>query len=70
MCLVKTISLLKGVNADHCSKEKRFSEVLKSKVVDAVHELLGEKEVLEKSWEDVDALFNKARDDMINRVGG
>ena len=70
MCLVKAISLLKGVNTDHCSKEKRFSEVMKSKVVDAVHELLGENKVLEKSWEDIDALFNKAHDDMIDRVGG
>ena len=49
-------------------KKKRFSEVLKSKVVDTVCELLGEKEVLEKSWEDVDALFNKAHDDVIDRV--
>ena len=43
---------------------------MKSKVVDAVHELLGEKEVLEKSWEDIDALFNKACADMIDGVGG
>ena len=43
---------------------------MKSKVLDAVRELLGEKEVLEKSWEEMDDLFNKARDDMIDRVGG
>ena len=43
---------------------------MKSKVLDAVRELLGEKEVLEKSWEEMDDLFNKAHDDMIDRVGG
>ena len=68
--LVKALSLLKGLNTDHCSKEKKFSEIMKSKVLDAVHELLGEKEVLEKSWEEMDDLFNKACDDMIDRVGG
>lgn len=68
--LVKALSLLKGLNTDHCSKEKKFSEIMKSKVLDAVRELLGEKEVLEKSWEEMDDLFNKARDDMIDRVGG
>jgi len=61
--LVKAISLLKGVNTDHCSKEKKFSEIMKSKVVDAVRELLGETEVLEKSWEEIDVLFDKARDE-------
>ena len=70
MRLVKAISLLKGVNTDHCSKEKKFSEIIKNKVVDAVRELLGEKEVLEKSWEEIDILFEKSRDDMIDRVGG
>ena len=43
---------------------------MKSKVVDAVHELLGETEVLEKSWEEIDILFDKARDDMIDEAGG
>lgn len=70
MHLVKAISLLKGVNTDHCSKEKKFSNIMKSKVVDAVHELLGETEVLEKSWEEIDILFDKARDDMIDEAGG
>ena len=70
MRLVQAISLLKGLNTDHCSKEKKFSEIMKNKVLDAVRELLGEKEILEKSWEEMDDLFDKARDDMIDRVGG
>jgi hypothetical protein len=70
MHLVKAMSLLKGVNTDHCSKEKKFSHVMKTKVMDAVRELLGEREVLEKSWEGVDVLFDKAWDDMIDCVGG
>ena len=39
-------------------------------MVDAVRKLLGETEVLEKSWEEIDVLFDKARDDMIDRAGG
>ena len=70
MHFVKAISLVKGVNTDHCSKEKKFSNIMKSKVVDAVCELLGETEVLEKSWEEIDILFDKARDDMIDKAGG
>ena len=70
MRLVKAISLLKGVNTDHCSKEKKFSEIIKGKMIDAVRQLLGENEVLDKSWEDIDVLFDKAWEDMINRAGG
>jgi hypothetical protein len=48
--LVKAMSLLRGVNTDHCTKAKKYANVMKDKMSDATCQLLGEEQVLDKSW--------------------
>jgi hypothetical protein len=70
MCLVKTLSMLRGVNTDHCTKAKKFSSIMENKMIDANRQLLGENEVLLRPWDEIEGLFDEAWDEMIMEVGG
>jgi hypothetical protein len=59
-----------GVNTDHCSKEKKYADVVKAKVTEAKHQLLGEGEILDRNWEEMDVLFDKAWEEMVEELGG
>ena len=59
-----------GMNTDHCSKAKKTSRLISEKKTDAVVENLGENEVLDKSSEETDAIFEKFRIEMIDNAGG
>ena len=41
------------MHTDHCSKEKKDVEGMHAKKRDAVHQTLGEKEILDKSTEEL-----------------
>lgn len=70
MRLVNVLSLLKGISSDHCSKERKFAKDMQGKKTTATHQLLGEKELLDGSFDDIDAVFEEAWDEMIVNVGG
>jgi len=70
MHLVKTLSMLRGVNTDHCTKEKKFAGIMKNKMIDANRELLSEEEVLLRPWDELEALFDEAWNAMIAEAGG
>ena len=59
-----------GMNTDHCSKAKKTSCLLSEKKTDAVVQSLGKNEVLDKSPEETDAVFEKFRTEMIDNAGG
>jgi hypothetical protein len=59
-----------GVNTDHCSKGKKYADVVKAKVTEAKHHLLGEGEILDRTWEEMDVLFDKAWEEMVEELGG
>jgi hypothetical protein len=59
-----------GMNTDHCSKAKKTSRLISEKKTDAVVQSLGENEVLEKSSEETDVVFEKFRIQMIDNAGG
>jgi hypothetical protein len=40
---------LKGVNTDHCTKAKKYVDVMEGKMIDATHQLLGDEQILDKS---------------------
>jgi hypothetical protein len=68
--LVNAIAMCTGVNTDHCSKEKKYADVVKAKVTEAKHQLLGEGEILDRNWEEMDVLFDKAWEEMVEELGG
>ena len=68
--VVKAISLLRGVNTDHCTKAKKYADVMEGKMIDATRQLLGEEQVLDKSWEEIENLFDDAWDKMVSKLGG
>lgn len=59
-----------GMDTDHCSKAKKTSCLISEKKTDAVVQSLGENEVLEKSSEETDVVFEKFRIQMIDNAGG
>jgi hypothetical protein len=68
--VVDILVKLTGMHTDHCNKEKKDFEGLKAKKVDAVHQVLGEKEILDKSTQELLPHFLKANDLMIQNIGG
>jgi hypothetical protein len=59
-----------GLNTDHCSKAKKTSCLISEKKTDAVVENLGENKVLDKSFEETGAVFEKFRMEMIGNARG
>jgi len=61
---------LVGMHSDHCSKEKKDFAGMKAKKTAAIHQTLGEKEILDKSTEELLPHFLEANDQMIKNAGG
>ena len=59
-----------GMNSDHCSKEKKTAHGAKEKKVDAIYQLAGEDEWLNKPSAETDIAFQKAKSEMIENAGG
>ena len=53
LCVIDILVKLVGMHTDHCSKEKKDVEGMQAKKMDAVHQTLGEKEILDKSTEEL-----------------
>ena len=67
--LVDIFVKLLGMHTDHCAKEKKDYKLLKKKEA-AVHQVLGEKEILEKSNDELVPSFLEANKQMIEDAGG
>ena len=59
-----------GMNTDHCSKAKKTSRLVGEQKTDAVQQILGEKDMLNKSPEETDAALEKFREKMGEDIGG
>ena len=59
-----------GMNTDHCSKAKKTTRLVGEQKTDAVQQILGEKDMLDKSPEEADAELEKFRAKMIEDTGG
>jgi hypothetical protein len=59
-----------GMNSDHCSKEKKTARLGKGKKSDAVLQIAGEDEMLEKPSNETDFAFQNAKAEMIEAAGG
>ena len=59
-----------GMNTDHCSKAKKTTCLVGEQKTDAVQQILGEKDMLDKSPEEADAELEKFRAKMIEDTGG
>jgi len=70
MRVVKAMSLLRGVNTDHCTKAKKYADVMEGKMIDATRQLLGEEQILDKSWEEIETVFDDAWERMVEELGG
>ena len=68
--LVDIFVKLLGMHTDHCAKEKKDYKLLKKKKEAAVHQVLGEKEILEKSNDELVPSFLEANKQMIEDAGG
>jgi hypothetical protein len=64
--LVKLVEM----HSDHCNKEKKDAEGLKAKKIEAVHQTLGEKEILDKLTQELLPHFLKANSQMIKDAKG
>ena len=62
--------MLLGMHTDHCAKERKDYKLLKKKKEAAVHQVLGEKEILEKSNDELVPSFLEANKQMIEDAGG
>ena len=58
------------MHTDHCSKEKKDVEGMQAKKMDALHQTLGEKEILDKSTAELLPHFLESNDQMIKNIGG
>jgi hypothetical protein len=70
---LRTIEILLnlcGMHSDHCKKEKKDAQLMEQKKVDATYQVLGEKEILESSNEELLPHFLEANKNMIESVGG
>jgi len=68
MRVVKAMSLLRGVNTDHCTKAKKYADVMEGKMIDATRQLLGEEQILDKSWEEIETVFDDAWERMVEEL--
>jgi hypothetical protein len=68
--VVEILIKLVGMHTDHCSKEKKDVEGMKAKKMDAIHQTLGEKEILDRSTKELLPRFLEANDQMIKNAGG
>lgn len=68
LCVVDILIKLVGMHSDHCSKEKKDVEDMKKKKMDAILQILGEKEILDKSTEELLSYFLEAYDQMIKNA--
>src|ERR1700683_1686312 len=59
-----------GMNTDHCSKAKKTTCLVGEQKTDAVQQILGEKDMLDKSPEEADTELEKFRAKMIEDTGG
>jgi hypothetical protein len=66
---VEILQKLKGMNSDHCSKEKKTARLMEKEKHLAVLEGLGEDYMLDNDKE-TDAVFAKAKADLIKDAGG
>jgi hypothetical protein len=69
MRLVEVLQLLKGMNSDHCGKEKKTAHGMEDKKHTASLELLGEKQ-MSKDLEAASAAFTTVKTEMIRAAGG
>jgi hypothetical protein len=68
--VIDVLVKLVGMHSDHCNKGKKDAEDLKAKKIEAVHQTLGEKEILDKSTQELLPHFLKANSQMIKNAGG
>jgi hypothetical protein len=59
-----------GMHDDHCSKEKKNAHLASEKKIEAVHEIAGEDEMLDKPSAETDAALKAARTKMMDEAGG
>ncbi|TFK16613.1 hypothetical protein FA15DRAFT_606812 [Coprinopsis marcescibilis] len=68
--VVDVLVKLTGMHSDHCAKEKKDAEALKSMKLDARQQVLGEERFLEMKQAELLEVFIKAREALIKKVGG
>ena len=68
--IVEIWAKMMGMHGDHCSKEKKLARLGSEKKIEAVHEIAGEDEMLDKPSEETDAAFKAARAEMMDKAGG
>ena len=68
--LIEIYTKVVGMHSDHCAKEKKDFEMMKSKKINAVHQYLGEKEILDNSSDELLPHFLTANAEMIEKAGG
>jgi hypothetical protein len=68
--LVDIFFKLTGMQSDHCAKEKKDAEALKKKKENAVHQVLGEQQVMSREEQALLPHFISARAKMIDQCGG
>ena len=68
--LVEILAKFLGINTNHCTKEKKIACLIGKENLAAIHQLLGEKVLSEKPTDEEQAIFEKARSEMIKEAGG
>ena len=71
--LLRTVDIfvkLSGMMTDHCAKEKKDASLLEQEKALATFQTLGEKQILEKSNQDLLPAFLESQEDMIKDAGG
>lgn len=58
------------MHTDHCAKEKKDVEALKKKKEDAVHQILGEKCIVNSKEQELLPHFIQAHNKMVKKLGG
>ena len=70
LCTVEILISLAGWHGDHCKKEKKDAQMMEQKKTDATYQIIGEKEILDSSNEELMPYFLEANEQMIESVGG
>ena len=68
--VVEVWAKMMGMHGDHCSKEKKIAHLASEKKIEAVHEIAGEDEMLDKPSAETDAALKAARTKMMDEAGG
>ena len=68
--VVEILIKLAGMHGDHCAKEKKDAQMIEKMKIDAIHQILGENEILECSNEELLPHFLIANEQMIKEAGG